>query len=327
MVEEGTQCDFSPRVALTDNAAQSTWTQPQHVFERPPLSDACVQCHVTQAECSVQADMNLPPRPPQSRNSRSLEFREGTTSPPNPRASPYSRASPEYGNPYYGNMSPRNQRRSYTSCSSRAESAMSIAESLVEGPVSTHASTPDIDLDVVLTQEDMLPQITTTPHNAGMGPVGASAQRSRPPRLNSMDEDTQNTAALIIQKAFRAKSARRAAHVAHRLRRKAARRAGAEARKAVSPETMGADYLLLGVGRNLKWAFNDRGATVSSYKGGPFGPLELGDHLIAVNDVYMADMRKEEIKQIWKREHGASEFTTLYFRRNNRGHQQAQHQG
>lgn len=129
------------------------------------------------------------------------------------------------------------------------------------------------------------------------------------------DEDLQNNAAIVIQKAFRTKSARRAAHVAHRLRRKAARRAGAEARKAVTPTQMGADYCLIGIGRNLKWAFNDRGATVSSFKGGPVSEMQLNDHLVAVNDVNVVGMRKDEIKHIWKREHGASEFTTLYFRR------------
>lgn len=231
------------------------------------------------------------------------------------------RSSPES---VYTGMSPRGP-PSHSSWqhrpSMRSQTPQSIPESIFEGV----PTTPDIETDLPIHPEDLAPPYRP----AGQYPMHYPPQQRvgpRPPHhephfqhhepsLPMADAETQNAAAVIIQKAFRAKAAFRASHVAHRLRRKAQRRAGAEARKTVDPQSMGADYSLVGAGRNLKWLFEDRGATISSLKGNDVSEMRIGDHLVAVNDVIVDNMLKEEIKLIWKREHGASEYTTLYFRR------------
>jgi len=231
------------------------------------------------------------------------------------------RTSPDYG------MSPRTSvgywqhRRSHT--------PSSLPESLLEGhPVS---STPDIETDLVISPEDLVGPYHHGGHHPMYRPPPLPPHMSPQPRVAPRmvqhdpidpyddfpiaDAETQHAAAMLIQKAFRSRTARRASHVAHRLRRKANRRAGAEARKTVSPQTMGADYSLVGVGRNLKWAFTDSGATISSLKGNDVSEMSIGDHLVAINDTIVDGMSKDDIKIVWKREHGASEYTTLYFRR------------
>lgn len=89
----------------------------------------------------------------------------------------------------------------------------------------------------------------------------------------------------------------------------------AEARRMVCPKEMSADFVLVGVGRHLNWRFGDYGAQVSSFRGDPIPEIQLGDQLIAINDVGVAGKYKDEIKQIWKHEFGTSESTALFFKR------------
>jgi hypothetical protein len=275
-------------------------------------------------EMSVQVDLLAHPQVPRHQNS-SPAFRDAPSpAPPIPTRgstpgaySMYSqRTSPDS---FYPNTSPRASVHSFPQPGywqhRRSHTPSSVPDELMGAMVSP---TPDIETDLVISPEDLAPPFHAGAHHPMYHPPQPRAAPRAPhpePGFLMPDAETQNAAAVLIQKAFRSKAARRASHVAHRLRRKAQRRAGAEARKTVEPHEMGADYSLIGVGRNLKWAFTGTGATISSLKGNDVSEMSIGDHLVAVNDVTVDGMTKEDIKIVWKREHGASEYTTLYFRR------------
>lgn len=76
-----------------------------------------------------------------------------------------------------------------------------------------------------------------------------------------------------------------------------------------------ADLKVTGLGRHLKWVFDDDGAMISNFKDGAVGNLQVGDRLVAINDHEVDGMSKHDILKAWKSEHGASEFTTLFFKR------------
>lgn len=81
------------------------------------------------------------------------------------------------------------------------------------------------------------------------------------------------------------------------------------------PEAFSADIKATGIGRELKWAFDSDGCYISSFKNAPVADLLEGDRLVAINEFPLDGLQKDRILELWKREHGASEFTTLFFRK------------
>lgn len=165
--------------------------------------------------------------------------------------------------------------------------------------------------------------------------VDGEAQWDDPAQWNPPDAGIDDVAVVMIQKCMRGKLARTAVST---LREKMSRRMARAARRASrlkaaedaltgegvhhvttnmakvrEPWEFGADYCVLGEGRNVKWAFDDRGAVVSSKKPKADPLLSIGDRLVAINDRRALGCGKSEVKTLWKDERGASEATVLYF--------------
>mmetsp|Transcript_74538 Transcript_74538/g.132116 ORF Transcript_74538/g.132116 Transcript_74538/m.132116 type:complete len:625 (-) Transcript_74538:18-1892(-) len=155
------------------------------------------------------------------------------------------------------------------------------------------------------------PPLTSSPAASSSSYSAWQTPSSADPRAGL---ERQQTAESEDSKTREEEEAERSALKARALAR-AERRQHAAERAEVPVEQHHADLKVTGLGRHLKWFFDENGARISNFKDGAVGNLQVGDRLVAVNDQEVDGMSKEHILRVWKQEHGASEFTTLFFQR------------